>query len=61
RAGSSIALAMGSGLAVPARWLVYSYSRIVFKGVIDIALIGREYHAETCWTFWNKRAIPALE
>ena len=50
-----------SAPVVPSRWLVYSYSRIVFKGGIDIALSGRKYHAENCWTFWNERVIPTAK
>ena len=48
-------------LEVPAKWIAYSYARVVFKGGIDIAISGREYHAETTGLFWNIEGSKAAK
>ena len=50
----------GSAFEVPARWLVYSYNRICFKGHIDWAFLGREYHVEELNFFWERKLIPTV-
>ena len=51
----------GGGFEVPARWLAYSYNRIVFKGHIDWSFIGREYHAENLNEFWEQKVTPVAQ
>ena len=50
----------GSAFEVPARWLAYSYNRICFKGHIDWAFLGREYHVEELNYFWEQKLIPTV-
>ena len=48
----------GGSFEVPAKWLAYSYNKIMFKGHIDWAFLGREYHVEELNLFWRNEIQP---
>jgi chondroitin AC lyase len=47
-------------LDIPARVILYTYSRIVYKGYVDFAFTGRNYFSDSHWDFGKRKLEPVV-